>query len=260
MSKLEKAISMVKNYGYEIGNVNVNTSGKIWEVSEDSKTIFQPLSSIKNLGDAAIEEILLFRPFNTIEEFLFHSRMSYSKLNKRKLDALCRSGALDCLIDKRFSGGKHFWSAVAVERPRKEKDLLQNIAKFAPEGDFSLEEKIINMLELTGQYPVGMIMNDKTRKRLEDKCIPPISEFDPELGICWFIPKSMIEKRTKKGKKYLVISCIDDTNSLTDIKCWSYNPEKDKVQLHRPFLARLEYDENWGFSTRSIKHNFRLLG
>ena len=50
------------------------------------------------------------RPFNTIEEFLFHEDIVYSKLHKKALDVLIRSEALNSLVDDRFTGLKHFWS------------------------------------------------------------------------------------------------------------------------------------------------------
>ncbi len=123
----EKAINIAKSHGFNIETLNVNTSGTEWEISEDGSTLIQPLTSIKGLGEVAIVQITNNRPFKTIEEFLFNDKMSYSKLNKKALDVLCRSGAMSCLIDKRFTGGKHFWSAVAVDRPRKQKDLDENI-------------------------------------------------------------------------------------------------------------------------------------
>ena len=58
------------------------------------------------------------------------------------LDILIRSGTLDKLIDDRFTGAKHFWSAVAVDRPRNQKKFDENIQTYSPEGDFNDEEKI----------------------------------------------------------------------------------------------------------------------
>jgi len=46
---------------------------------------------------------------------------------------------------------------------------------------------------------------------------------------------------------------------MTSIKCWGVDPSKDKIWTNRPYLAKLQKDD-WGFSTRSIKHNFKLLG
>ena len=122
-----KAITIAKKYGFEIAKLNINTSGKVWEISDDGKPLIQPLTAIKGLGEAAIKQVMDNRPFVNVEEFLFNENITYSKLNKRALDVLIRTGALDPLKDDRFTGGKHFWSAVAVDRPRKLKNLEDNI-------------------------------------------------------------------------------------------------------------------------------------
>ena len=136
-SRKEKAIAIAKQFGFKVEPLDVNKSGEVWEISDDGKTLIQPLTSIKGLGGAAMEQILEHRPFTKVEDFLFNEEMVYSKLNKKALDVLCRAGALKCLMDNRFSGEKHFWSAVAVMRPRKEKNLLENIEKYRDEGDFT---------------------------------------------------------------------------------------------------------------------------
>ena len=42
--------------------LNINTSGRVWEISEDGKTLIQPLTSIKGLGDAAIDQVVPWSP------------------------------------------------------------------------------------------------------------------------------------------------------------------------------------------------------
>lgn len=259
-TKKEKAVSLVKAAGYNIQAVDINVSGRVWEISPDGKTLIQPISAIKGVGDAALKEIIDHRPFKTVEEFLFHPRINYSKLNKKNIDALCRSNALITLQDSRFSGSKHFWSAVAVDRPRKPDKLIENIQLYVPEGEFSKEEKILNALELTGVYPLGMIVSDAVLNRLQEKMVPPLGEFDPDLGVCWFIVKGFEVKKTKKGKAFVEISAIDDTNIVTKIKCWGYDPKKDKIAVHRPYISTLDHSDEWGYSTRSIGKNFRLIG
>ena len=259
-AKKERAVNIVKAAGYNVQAVDINKSGIVWEISEDGKKLIQPLSAIKGVGDAAIKEILDHRPFNTIEELIFHPRVSYSKLNKKNLDALCRSSALITLMDNRFTGAKHFWSAVAVDRPRKPEDLVTNIKTYAQEGDFTHDEKILNLLELTGVYPVGMIVSDSVQQRLTEKMIPPLGEYDQELGICWFIPKSLEMKKTKAGKDYLIVEAIDETNTITKIKCWKFDAKKDVIHIHRPYVARLDYQEDWGYSLKSIHKNMKLVG
>ena len=256
----EKAIGIAKQFGFNIKPLDVNYSGKVWEISKDGKTLVQPLTSIKGLGDAAMRQIMDHRPFKNIEEFLFNEEIIYSKLNKRALDVLVRSGALDCLMDDRFTGGKHFWSAIAVDRPRKEKNLLENIELYKEEGDFTNEEKIEHFSSLTGVFPMELVMGEHVLRRLEECKIPPISEYDSDLLVTWFIPRKVIIRKTKNGKDYYIIEVIDSNSAQTTIKCWGADPTRDKIYNNRPYMAKLQYDEQWGFSTRSIRHTFKLLG
>ena len=258
-SRKEKAIGVAKSMGFKIEPLNVNTSGKVWEISEDGKTLIQPLTSIKGLGDSAMDQILMHRPFNTIEEFLFHDDIVYSKLNKKALDVLCLAGALKPLQDDRFSGDKHFWTCVAVDRPRKPQNLIDNIALYEPEGEFSVEEKIESLSALTGVFPIRMIVSEETQDNLLESGIPTISEFDPALKICWFVPRKVNQRKTKNDKTYYVLDVVDSNNVITQIRCWGVNPDKDHVQTNRVYIAKLDYNEQWGFSTRSLYHNFRVI-
>ena len=259
-SRKEKAINIAKKYGYDIAPLDINKSGVIWEISEDSKTLVQPLTSIKGLGKAAIEQILNNRPFKDAEDLLFKEDVVYSKLNKKSLDALCRGGALDNLSDDRFTGMKHFWSACIVDRPQNTKKLADNIETYRPEGDFSEEEIIQFKTDLTGVFPINLVINNETVQRLQEKYIPPISEFDAALSVCWFIPRKITPRNTKNGKLYWIVEVIDSNNELTRIRCWGVKPEKDKILLNRPYMGKLKYDEDWGFSTYAVGRTFKLLG
>jgi len=258
-SRKEKAIGIAKSMNFKIEPLNVNTSGKVWEISDDGKTLIQPLTSIKGLGDSAMDQILMHRPFNTIEEFLFHDDVVYSKLNKKALDVLCLAGALKPLQDDRFSGDKHFWTCVAVDRPRKPQKLIDNIELYEPEGEFTVEEKIESLSALTGVFPIRMIVSEETQDNLLESGIPTISEFDPALKICWFVPRRVNQRKTKNDKTYYVLDVVDSNNVITQIRCWGVNPDKDHVQTNRVYIAKLDYNEQWGFSTRSLYHNFRVI-
>jgi len=259
-TRKEKAINIAKKFGFDIEPLDINKSGTVWEISEDGKTLIQPLTSIKGLGMAAIEQILENRPFMNAEDLLFREDVSYSKLNKKALDALCRGGALDNIVDDRFSGRKHFWSACVVERPKNLKKFGENIELFRPEGDFSEEEVIQFKTDLTGVFPINLVITAETVQKLQDKYIPPISEFDKGLQVCWFIPRKITPRKTKNGKDYWIVEVIDSNNESTRIRCWGVKPHKDVIHLNRPYMARLKYDEDWGFSTYAIGRTFKLLG
>ena len=256
----EQAINIAKSNGFEIVEADVNTSSFVWEIDpENPKRLYQPLSGLKGLGDAAIQQIVDNRPFTDIEDFLFNENIVYSKLNKKALDALIRSGAMNSLMDERFSGRKHFWSACAVDRVYSKKKFLENIETYRDEGEFSVEEEIDNLTTLTGIFPMHLVMTDAVRNKLESYFVPPISDYDPELGLVWFIPREIIKKKTKNGKPYWIVSVIDSNSVLTKFRCWGIMEGKDKIFVNRPYMARLEYDQTWGFSTRSIRRNLRLL-
>ena len=259
-TRKEKAINIAQKFGFKIAPLDINKSGVVWEISDDGQTLIQPLTSIKGFGGAAIEQVLNHRPFRTAEELLFNEEVVYSKLNKKCLDALCRGGALESLLDDRFTGMKHFWSACIVDRPKNLKRLRENIETYKPEGDFSEEEVIQFKTDLTGVFPINLVISLEKVERLQEKCVPPISEYDPSLLLCWFIPRKITERKTKNGKLYWIVEVIDSNNELTRIRCWGIKPHKDRIHINRPYMAKLKYDENWGFSTYAVGKTFRLLG
>ena len=256
----EKAINLAKQHGFAIRDINVNTSGMRWEIL-DKNTLVAPLTTIKGLGEKAIEQILANRPFQNIEDFLFNENIVYSKLNKKALDVLCRAGAMDNFIDNRFSGDKHFWSAVCVDRPKRLKNFLDNIEKYEPEGSFTEEERITFLSDLTGIFPVSKVVTPAVQARIDSWVAPPISEFDHDLGYCWCIPRSLAVKTSKNGRKFYVVEVIDSNSVLTKIRCWSINPDKDEIYLNRPYMLKPRYSADWGFSTYGATKNcWFLLG
>jgi DNA polymerase-3 subunit alpha len=257
-ARKEEAISLAKRNGFKVKKVNINESGKQWEIDESGKTLIQPLSSIKGLGDKAIEQIMSHRPFATIEDLLFHEEIVYSKLNKKALNVLALSGALVDLNDDRFNGLKHFWAATVEDRPKTKKKFIENIEIYSSLDDFTKEERIEQISSLTGLFPFNLAIAGKTIESLNSSCIPPISKWDKDLKIAWFIPREIIKRKTKNGKDYWIVNVIDETAAMSKIRCWGVRDD-DKIYTNRPYIGKLSYSENWGFSTRSVYHNFRLI-
>ena len=253
-SKRQKGINIVKSHGYQIHKPDVNQSGAFWEVSKDDPNcLIQPLTNIDGVGGKAIGELLMYRPFNTIEEFLFHEEMDYRRVNKKVLDRLTLTGALNCLMDDRFTGMKHFWSAIAVDRVKKESKFTEKIETYAAEGDFTEEEKIKYEVDLTGLFPIEKVVNQELLEALTIQGVPPISEYDAELQAVWFVPLNVTEKKTSKGKPYWIVEVIDSNSNITRIKCWHVR-KTDILHANRPYLINgIDYSPQWGFSVRSAK-------
>ena len=70
----------------------------------------------------------------------------------------------------------------------------------------------------------------------------------------------MIIKKTQKGRYYYIVKTLDINSEMIDIKCWGIDPEKDKIYLNRPYMAKLDYQEQWGFSSRAGTKSWKLLG
>jgi len=260
-TRKEQALSTAKSFGFDIEPININTSGDVWGISPNGKTLIQPLSAIKGLGAAAIQQILANRPFSDIEDFLFNENIVYSKLNKKCLDALVRAEALDLFMDDRFTGRKHFWSAVAVDRPRNRKKFNINIETYAPEKDFTLEQEIQNIVTLTGRFPFERIMSEDVLESLKRNCIPPISEYDPEIMVVWLVPRSVKKKTTRKGKDYFEIEATDSNSVITKVRCWGIDVSKgDKIVVNAPYIVKPSHSPEWGFSTRGkVAVNWKML-
>jgi DNA polymerase-3 subunit alpha len=259
-SRKEKAINLAKQHGYNIQPLNINKSEASWTILDET-TLVAPLTTIKGLGNAAMQQIIDNRPFASVEEFIFNENITYSKLNKRALDVLCRSGAMSELIDERFTGARHFWSAVCVDRPRKKKNLDDNIEKYAPEGEFSEEEKIEFLASLTGIFPISLVLTTDVQRRLDELYIPPISEYDPDLMVCWCIPREVTVKKSRNGKDFMVVKVIDSNSVQKTIRCWSIDKAKDKIHINRPYMLKPRYTVDWGFSTYGrVNGSWVLLG
>tara|TARA_Y100000592_G_scaffold100517_1_gene180934 strand:- start:2978 stop:6412 length:3435 start_codon:yes stop_codon:yes gene_type:complete len=250
-TRKEKAINIARSHGFSIGNIDINVSGENWEAVSDVSLV-APLTTIKGLGEKAIEEIVLHRPFNTIDELLFHPDIIYRKLNKRSLTALALGSALDSLVDERFSGDKHFFKACCEDRPKNPKKFKENIEKYIGEGQYSKSEKINNLAEITGIFPIGLVYDDITKMKLDSRFIPPISEFDSDLGACWAIPRNINTRKSKSGKWFAIIDLIDSNNVMTKLRYWNINNDtiEKEILLNEVYVIKPNYSDSWGFSVR----------
>jgi len=256
-----KAISDAKSIGFTMASVDINKSSLYdWDVSPDNKKeLIQPLFSLLGMGKTAVEQISYCRPYNKIEDVLFKEDIWGKKLNKKYLDVLTRSGALDSLMDERFTGDKHFWSCVAVIRPKDQEDFEENIKLYSPEGSFAEKERLIYRSQLTGVYPVDQIVSPKDVKALKSLGAVPVSEW--EVGkYVWFVLKSVEFKQTLANKKdYAVLTVVDNTGEENKIKCWNVKDYYPLVE-NSAYVGVVTKDEKWGFSTnKKINEAFRKL-
>lgn len=65
-NKIAKAVSLLTKQGVKIETLNINRSGRDFEIDEENNTIYFGFSSIKGLKSAAIFDILQNRPFESM--------------------------------------------------------------------------------------------------------------------------------------------------------------------------------------------------
>ena len=113
-----------RNNGLEVLPPSVNMS--IYQFhATDEKTIVYGLGAIKGVGEAAMQSVIDSRkqlgPYKDL--FDFCHRIDLKKINKRTLEALIRSGALDCLGLERSSLMTQLPEAVqAAEQARSNRE------------------------------------------------------------------------------------------------------------------------------------------
>tara|TARA_A100001515_G_scaffold145054_1_gene151612 strand:+ start:2240 stop:5638 length:3399 start_codon:yes stop_codon:yes gene_type:complete len=255
-SRKEKAIAIAQKFGFKVEKLNINKSGRVWEISPDGKTLIQPLTSIKGLGEKAIDQILEHRPFDTIEDFLFHPEIVYSKLNKKAVSVLIKSQTLNCLMDDRFDHLKHFWRCVAENRPRKKEKLEENVVNEEFKGrDYTRTEKIQDLVTLTGMYPFDLAVSERSWNNIG--ATKSLSEYRSDKEYVWFIPREVLKKKTKHGKSYFIVNVIDINCNIQQVKCWGVSPY-DMIFEDVPYRAKLKFGERWGFSSSGVSSWQRL--
>lgn len=96
--KLSKYIADTRAHDIKVLSPDVNVSGRKFNVEEDGHAIRFGLEAIKGVGSVAVDEILAERekkPFQTILDFC--SRLPTRKVNKKVMESLILSGAVDCI-------------------------------------------------------------------------------------------------------------------------------------------------------------------
>jgi DNA polymerase-3 subunit alpha len=90
--KVNSYIREALNSGLKIKPVNINKSTMRYEV-EDVKTIRRNLTTLKNVGARAVEDILSKRPYKNMVDFL--ARTESKRVTSRVIEALIKAGAFD---------------------------------------------------------------------------------------------------------------------------------------------------------------------
>lgn len=260
----EKAetISDVEYYGIKVLPPDINLSGPDWAVNYERHALVAPFTAIKGIGDVAAEELVKCQPFKDLNDLLFRPTISGRKVNKKILALLALSGALDSLLDARFTGLKHLWSCLAAERPKTLQDLSEAIEAFKDEGQFTDAEVILNKLELTGIFPLDLVVSEETKAFLDAKKIPSLGSVTKRNSpYAWFVPLSCETRYTKEKKKpYYVLKVTDSSGKTSTFRVWGVVSSTQWIRPFKLYLAKdVSCDPKWGYSVGAFG-NLKLIG
>ena len=104
--KINSYIREAANNGIRIKPVNINKSTTRYEV-ESVNTIRRNLTTLKNVGAAAVEDILTKRPFKNMVDFL--TRTDSKRVTSRVIEALIKADAFnEAFTDEKVSRKTYF--------------------------------------------------------------------------------------------------------------------------------------------------------
>lgn len=275
---ITKAISEIKSYGYKISKVDINHSGLEWEFSYELDAFVPPLTSLKGVGDKAVEEIFENRPYKCINDLFYdeENKWKHSKLNKTAFDSLCKMEALssieefktgkvknhrqlhEIIINNYATLKKGKWGITKTqynkliknnENPQEIFNKLLN--ENSDVNDWNRIEKIDHQISLSNDVSLDLLFPENLIKRINEKNINSFNDIKSgEKDIGWFCIVDIIRKETKNGKTFSRIKVSDYESNSAWIRVWGELCDSEKYTI---WISELNHDPNWGYQTSLTK-------
>lgn len=270
---LERTINTVRSLGFVVGKPDVNFSQvDDWYIGED-KLCVPALTSLKNVGITASEELVRNRPeggFEDIYDFFYKDgKWRWSKFNKKALQALIRMDAFEgfgCIgPGKLFANSRHmedslFNNWLQVKGPRKKLMTLEEAAFSTPDDDWTTVEKMTIQKDIVGFYDKGLIVQEyqSVLDEFDVKAIDQVPD-DKAKSHIWGIVEEVVEKKTKTGRPFLVVTASGMSDYSYRFRVW--NTSKDLTPLWREgyvLVFSLSYSKEYGYSVSQRSRAVRL--
>lgn len=227
--KIAKAVSLLTKQGVKVAQIDINKSGRDFEIEEDTNTIYFGLSGVKGLKAIAIEEVLSKRPFKSLLDFKARTSADItSVVTLIKAGAFNSFGSIDSHID----------TLSRFEADQKLKLNGQNYSTILKAGlwpkdppELDMARRWYNFYQYLKKLPNGKIAmvdpaaatdyfgcNERVMDFLEEFGITPeespyvYQQFGESYGINKKSMKSIYDMRLRPMKQYL----IDHQSELLD--------------------------------------------
>lgn len=256
MQNTDKVVTLIdecRTMKLEVTPPDVNTGQFQFSVSEESAVVYG-LGAIKGLGEGPVESILAARskggPFKDL--FDFCNRIDGRKVNKRALEALIRSGALDRIGPNDDPGYSRAVMLAAMEEAVKLADQQarntssgmvdlfgDSPTENAPGIDYSafrqvrrfrLRERLQGEQDTLGLYLTGHPIEEYTGE-LDNFISKRISALQPSRSVQVIAGLVLSVRTIKTGRGVMGILTIDDRSARMDVTIFAeqYNACRDKL-------------------------------
>jgi len=253
--KVARYIDEAKNMKIEILPPDVNRSNA--EFTPIENKILFGLSAIKGVGSKAIESITQNRPFNDLKDFIL--KIDTSKVNKKVLEQLIKSGALDSFGYNRNTLLLNIDNMLEFKKRIEErKNALKNSLFNAEEEDTSNEpltiiqhpplptkELLENEYATLGFYVSAHPLDPYKEKieKIKHNLSSELEEIKNKEAL--FIGKvEKIKTRiSKKGNKFAILTLMDYHGKF-DLMVFERDLEKlNSLNLDEPIAIKAEVSE-----------------
>ncbi len=252
-------ISDCRELGLKILPPSVNWSDYRFRASDPS-TIIYGLGAIKGVGEAAMESVMQARKEGGefLDIFDFCQRIDLKKANKRTLEALIRSGALDCLCPSNdIENSKGEYRAVLADQLEEAVQAAEQNRQNQDSGIFDLFGEI--EVPARKAPPKSIVWPDEVRLKGEKDTLGlyltghPIDVYNPELKN--FIKCKLADiEATKRGVTTIfaglvidvanfpnrVVITLDDGTARIDVNCQHENFMRYKEILKPETIVVIE--------------------
>lgn len=270
--KAPQALSEVKKLGYNVISPDINHAGRSWTCVGE-KDLMPSLNTLKGVGSAAITEILQNRPYRDLKDLFWNEdgTWKHSKFNKTVLESLIKVRALDSLdsvgpgklvptyqelYDIVTNGFGHLKKSLKKTPKYGETWLANRLNEVTSTSEWSIKTLLGFEYEITGGFNVESKIPQRVRNWLHEREIEPLDDFDGE-DLHWFLILKSVQKKSKKGKPYLLLDCVSSTGEIHKVFCWDASEE----EAPEPFtfvIAEISGSVQWP-STKLRKMRFFQL-
>jgi DNA polymerase-3 subunit alpha len=223
--KIVEYVNEVNHMGMKVLPPDINTSFANFTVT-DEKNIRFGLLAIKNVGTTALNSIIEVRKQKKFEDFFdFCERVDSRVVNKKVIESLIKSGALDCfglkraqmmaLLDKILSRNikKGDPSQLMLFSASKPKETIPDIEEWPLLQILSFEKSLLGMY-LTSHPLYSYSQTVKHLKRQLISSFYEGQESREEVVICGIVEKAKIITTRRAGERMAILKIEDETASV----------------------------------------------